>query len=81
MTHEQLSELLENKVSAYRVHRDQVADTVLDNLESLPHLLNITFDPTNPLAFHAAWVLEYVFNRDLNQLLPYLDILQLTSLE
>lgn len=73
MNREQLTLLLEKKVSASRVHRNLVADTVLNNIEALPILIEITFEPENPLAFHAAWVLEYVLDKDLIQLLPHLD--------
>ncbi|MDT0551703.1 adenylosuccinate lyase [Urechidicola vernalis] len=73
MTHDELTILLEKKVTASRLHRDSVANSILTDLEAFEPLLQITLDPSSPLSFHAAWVLEYVLDKDLNQLLPYLD--------
>jgi hypothetical protein len=59
--------------NAKRVNRLRVANLVLENQSLFKHLLDLTFEINNKLSIRAAWVLEFVCEKKLDWLAPYLN--------
>ena len=59
--------------NAMRIHRLKMAQLVLDNKTLFKPLLEIVFDTDNKLSIKAAWVLEFVCQKKLEWLAPYLN--------
>ncbi|GGG59490.1 adenylosuccinate lyase [Bizionia arctica] len=73
MTKEQLYNEL-NYVNHTREKRSYYANLIINNPEFLPDLIEILFMVDDKISCRAAWVLEFVFNENLDLLLPYLDV-------
>lgn len=73
MTTEQLYKEL-NYVSHSREKRLQYAHLILENPELTPRLLEIIFMVDDKLSPRAGWVLEFACTKDLEAIIPYLDI-------
>jgi hypothetical protein len=72
LTTAQLYEKL-NDVDSSRENRMEHAHLIIKDPELIPKLIEILFMVDDKMSCKAAWVLEYVFNEDLEVLLPYLD--------
>ena len=70
---EALEETL-NYAKAYRASRQQAADWVLQNPDSLEDLLKFCADESTDRSHKAAWVLEFVCKAHMELLLPHLDL-------
>lgn len=64
---------LNNIENAKRINRLQVADLVLKNKILFKYLLETVFEFDNKLSIKAAWVLEFVCEKKLHWLFPYLS--------
>ena len=62
-----------NYVDHTRDKRSFYANMVMDNPSLIPKLLNILFLVDDKISCRAAWVVEYVFRRDITLILPYID--------
>lgn len=62
-----------NYDKAYRKNRLEAANWVLENLHTLPDLLNYCFNEDIKLATKASWVLDFVYRQNLQYLYPHLD--------
>ncbi len=65
--------LLDGMGVAERKNRQRVADYFLTRQEELPLLLEIIFETDYKLHHKAAWTLEFVLEKNLDWLVPYLD--------
>ena len=66
-----------NYVNHTRVKRLLYANLVLDQPELFPKLLEITFMVDNEISTKAAWILEFVCNKNLELLAPHFDLFTL----
>lgn len=73
MQNQELSNLLESKVTSTRENRSRMAEMVLNNTSLFEPLLHISLQENNPTSVRAAWVLEFVLNHKLELLIPHLD--------
>lgn len=69
---------LEDMQNAKRANREHVACLVLEHFELMPYLIEIVFEVENKLSIKAAWTLEIVCEKNLNLIIPYLDIFTAT---
>lgn len=65
---------LEAMQNAKRANRERVAYLVLEHIELLPFLIEMMFEVTTKRSIKAAWTLEIVCEKNLNLLIPYLDL-------
>jgi len=72
MTLEQLHEHL-TYVNSSRENRLKNAGIILNDIRLLPILLDILFEVDDKVSCKAAWVLEFVCNKNLESIIPYLD--------
>ncbi|MBD0776611.1 adenylosuccinate lyase [Maribacter sp. ANRC-HE7] len=61
-------------VNATREKRMHMAHLVLQKPELIEPLLQIAFKGKAPICNKACWILEFVLKKDLNPILPYIDI-------
>ncbi|MDW5289819.1 adenylosuccinate lyase [Formosa sp. PL04] len=73
MTTEQLYEQL-NYVNHSREKRLYYANLVLSHPEFIPNVIEVLFKTEDKISCKAAWVLEFMCGKNLNALLPYLDM-------
>jgi len=66
-------QVIENMGNAARQNRLIAAQYFLDNPSEFLFLLQKTFDPDYKYHHKAAWVLEFVLDKNFDLLLPYLD--------
>lgn len=74
MNYEFLRTQLLHMENAMRVHRQRLADLVLENPELFPDLIDLTFETHHKLSIKAAWVLELVCEVQPDLLVPHLDV-------
>ncbi|AXT19697.1 adenylosuccinate lyase [Flavobacteriaceae bacterium AU392] len=60
------------QVSALREHRLAAANLVINNIDLLPKLINITFMVDDKVSCRAAWVLEFTCSKQLDLIIPFL---------
>ena len=65
--------LIENMGNAERKNRLNAANSILNNPESFQYLLKLAFDIKYKKHHKAAWVMEFVLEKKLNWIYPYLD--------
>lgn len=73
MKKSELLNLLDNKVTSTRENRSRIASVVLNDRRLFKPLLEIAFDADNPISIKAAWVLEFVLNKNLEWLTPHFN--------
>lgn len=73
MTKDQLSEQL-NYVDHTRQKRLHYANIVIDNPELITPLLDILFNVNDKISCKAAWVLEFLCNKNLELIIPHLNL-------
>ena len=73
MNKQNLAYELENLGTAARINRERVCDLVIENPILFPQLLTLFFEKDNKLSIKAAWVLEFVLNKNLDWLTPHLN--------
>jgi hypothetical protein len=59
--------------NAKRIYRDSVANFVIENLETFPFLVELTFGDQKEIAIKSSWVLELVCLQNIDLLTPYID--------
>jgi len=59
--------------NAKRVYRDGVTAFVIENKETIPFLVELTFGDKKKVAIRSSWVLELVCIQNINYLVPKLD--------
>lgn len=72
MTTEQLYEEL-NYVNHSREKRLHYANLLLNNTNLIPKTLEILFMVDDKISCRAAWILEFMCNKNLNAIIPFLD--------
>ena len=73
MTTQELTELINTKVTSYREYRLKYAQIVLENPHLFKSLLEIAFDETNEASVRISWVLDFVIREKLELIYPHLD--------
>ncbi len=59
--------------NAKRIYRDDVANFVIENLETFPFLVELTFSDQKEVAIKSSWILELVCLHNINLLAPNID--------
>lgn len=72
MKKDELSEILDSKVTGTRENRNYVTTIILNDNSLFWPLLQITFDIHNKTSIKASWVLEFVLQQKLDWLVPHL---------
>jgi len=73
MSNKVLKELLKTMGPATRVNRLRVANYVLAQHNVLPSLVALSFDTNDILHYKAAWILEFVLEKNIDWLIPHLN--------
>jgi len=73
MNKEQLSNLINTKVTSYREYRIKYAELVINDKTLFLPLLELTFDETNEASVKVSWVLDFVSREKLEWFYPHLD--------
>ncbi len=73
MPNSEVKNIITTMGSAARVNRLRAANYFLQNPDKFSDLLKLTFDMNFKLHYKAAWVLEFVLERHLDWILPFLD--------
>jgi hypothetical protein len=73
MTTQELTELINKKVTSYREYRLKYAQLVLENPHLFKSLLEIAFDETNEASIRISWVLDFVIRERLELIYPHLE--------
>lgn len=73
MNTQELTELINKKVTSYREYRLKYAQIVLDNPHLFKSLLEIAFNKTNEASVRISWVLDFVIREKLELIYPHLD--------
>jgi hypothetical protein len=61
------------KSTAHRKSRDDQKDFIFNHLEYLPNLLQISYNTKDKNHHKACWILELIFEEQLELILPHLD--------
>jgi len=72
MTIQELTALINTKVTSYREYRLKYANIVLEQPYLFESLLQIAFDETNKASIRASWVLDFVLQENLALIYPHL---------
>jgi len=59
--------------NAKRIHRDRVTNFVIENIETFPFLIELTFGEENEVAIKSSWILELVCLQNINFLASNID--------
>ncbi len=73
MSNQHIKDILKTMGSAEIVNRQRVADYILMNPNQLQSLLEVVFETNYKLHHKAAWTLEFVLEKQLDWILPFLD--------
>ena len=73
MNVQELTELINTKVTSYREYRLRYAQLVLENPHLFRQLLEIAFDKSNTACVRISWVLDFVLRKKLELIYPHLD--------
>lgn len=63
-----------NYVNHSREKRTYYANLVIENPELIPNLLEILFDVDNKISPRAAWVFEFMCSKNIEAIVPFLDV-------